>query len=433
MISSYAAIFFLGFALAWSAVNKAGVPPFDSYVSLVFIGAALIAYWGRQRRAIAPPLKSWVRGSILGVMVCGLFQLLPLPLSILALLSPARAELARSLSPVLGSVQLAPISLNPPNHLLWLLTIAGALAVFFLIRELASRFPERPGMVLFPLFAVAIFEAALGLIQVAGGAVQATGTYNGRDHYVCILELVLPLTIGYGFAVFSRRSEGSALPVIAAAGVWFLAAVQLLAIVASLSRAGILDTFISLVAVALLLLLPRLPSVFSRVGLLAALLVAVAILLLFLSPSAMLQRLAETDTQSEGRFTIWREAAPLLSEFRWFGTGLLGFDPAFLKYQAMANAHRIDFAHNDYLQYLIELGLIGFLPLIAASIGIIWPIAVHAWSQHRMDRRFLLIGCAAGILALAVHSAVDFNLYVPANMLVFAWIAGFGSLYAYEK
>jgi hypothetical protein len=433
MIAPYATIFFLGFALAWSAVNKAGVPPFDSYVTLVFIGAALITHWGRHRRSIAPPLKGWVRGSILAAMLYMLFQLLPLPLPVLAFLSPARAQLARSLAPVLGSPRFAPISLNPPNHVLWLMTIAGCLAVFFLIRELAFRFPEKPGLVLLPLFTVAIFEAVLGLLQVAGGAVQATGTYNGRDHYVCILELVLPVTIGYGFAVFSRRSDGSSVPVIAAGGIWFLAAIQLLAIVASLSRAGILDTFISLVAVALLLLLPRLPSAFSRAGLLAALLVAVGILLLFLSPSAMLQRLAETDTQSEGRFTIWREAAPLLSEFRWFGTGFLGFDPAFLKYQAMANARRIDFAHNDYLQYLIELGLIGFLPLIAAAAGVLWPIATHAWTQLRRDRRFLLIGCAAGILALAVHSVVDFNLYVPANMLVFAWIAGFGSLYAYEK
>jgi O-antigen ligase len=110
----------------------------------------------------------------------------------------------------------------------------------------------------------------------------------------------------------------------------------------------------------------------------------------------------------------------------------MGFDPVFLKYQAFVNAKRIDFAHNDFLQYLIEMGLIGFLPLMACLGAIIWPMAKSSWtvpssSPSRTEARLLLVGCLAALAALFLHSLVDFNLYVPANMFTCAWILGFGS------
>jgi hypothetical protein len=39
----------------------------------------------------------------------------------------------------------------------------------------------------------------------------------------------------------------------------------------------------------------------------------------------------------------------------------------------------------------------------------------------------LAIACAGSFTAILLHSFVDFNLYVPANSLLFAWIAGIGS------
>jgi O-antigen ligase len=156
-------------------------------------------------------------------------------------------------------------------------------------------------------------------------------------------------------------------------------------------------------------------------------------LLLIASPGAMLGRLAGSlDAESNGRIYIWQELVPLTHEFRWFGTGLMGFDPVFLKYQAFVNAKRIDFAHNDFLQYLIEMGLIGFLPLLAVLAAIVWPMVQRSWtaaseSPNAGEIRLLLTGCVAGLGALFLHSLVDFNLYIPANMLAFAWIFGFGS------
>jgi O-antigen ligase len=131
----------------------------------------------------------------------------------------------------------------------------------------------------------------------------------------------------------------------------------------------------------------------------------------------------------EGRIDIWRELMPLTRTYRWFGAGLLGFTPAFLKYQDFANSKTVNFAHNDFLQYLIELGLFAFAALMASLAAIIWPFARGSWVS-KSDKRLLLVGCLASTFALFVHSLVDFNLYIPANMLTFAWILGFGSALA---
>jgi len=434
MYASIAALILLGISLAWTALNKSGIPPFSWYVSLILIGLAFVTYWWRSRRLVSPALPFWVLWTIRGLLAYLIFQVIPIPLPLLSLLSPQRAELTRALSPVLGTMQSAPISVDPAAHILWLLTISGCTAAFFLIRELTFRLQNRVFFALLPLLLVATLEAMLGLLQIAGGAPEAVGSYNSRDHYCCILEMVLPLAIAYGFVFFSGKSPAATIwPALKASACWLAAVLLILGILFSLSRAGWFDSLASLIVLAILILFPRTPSTSRRLAIVGGLVVAVLALLLVASPGAMLGRLVGTLTpDSSGRIYIWSELVPLLREFRWFGTGLMGFDPVFLKYQAFVNEKRIDFAHNDFLQYLIEMGILGFLALMASLCALVLPVIRNSWSTPTLspssnEARLLLAGCVASLSALFLHSLVDFNLYIPANMFVFAWILGFGS------
>ena len=91
--------------------------------------------------------------------------------------------------------------------------------------------------------------------------------------------------------------------------------------------------------------------------------------------------------------------------------------------------------HNDYLHLLAEYGIAGCL-LMAALLG------THAWSgwkgfRHILKRKLstlrkrvgshelaMIIGALAAFGALAVHSIMDFNLHLPANTLLLAWVLG---------
>jgi O-antigen ligase len=195
---------------------------------------------------------------------------------------------------------------------------------------------------------------------------------------------------------------------------------------------GFLDALCILFVIAVLTVGPRVPARKWRWYSFAAIGVAILLMLVFFPPGQLIARFADISSagqiSADTRLNFWKETFPLIKEFRWFGTGLGGFESPFLKYQATANGYRVQFAHNDYLQYLAELGFIGFALLSVILIGIVVEIFRGILKLGEEDRRLLVIACGSAFLAIALHSFVDFNLYIPANATTLAWIGGIASL-----
>jgi hypothetical protein len=40
------------------------------------------------------------------------------------------------------------------------------------------------------------------------------------------------------------------------------------------------------------------------------------------------------------------------------------------------------------------------------------------------EARYFAVACVGALSAIALHSLADFNLYIPANAMLLAWIAG---------
>ncbi len=428
----------LGLSLAWGLFLRAGVYPSDWVTTVLFVGCISLIYWfAVRRRQLAPPTAGWVKWVILALPCYCALQLLPLPLGLLGVLSPARAQLIAALGPVMPAVHGAPIAVHPPMALYWSFSILSYIATFFLVRELGWRFAERPWVTVIPLLVVGFVEAVFGMIQVSAGwpNAQATGTYTNRDHFSGMLEMLLPLAVMFGWSILQRRREHfeqSLSPALQVCSVWATAALFLVAIVYSLSRMGFFVAICSLFVALSLSFGPRLPSKnFRTIGLTALALGALA-LFIFLPPDQLIARFA--DMASSGKITpdarvyFWKETLSLIDEFRWFGCGLGGFESSFLKYQAAMNGFRVEFAHNDYLQYLAELGIVGFGILMAAVVGVAIPVVKGIVRIEDENRRLLLVGCAGSFVAIGIHSFVDFNLYIPANAMILAWIGGIASI-----
>lgn len=429
-------------ALAWAVFFKGGVWPEDWYVSATLIGVCSCTYWTFGRRgAAAPPLNIWISRLLIALPAYVALTLVPLPVSVLSVLSPARAALLRVLQPVIPGLRFAPLTVNAPATVLHLFALLAYVAAFLLIREISFRFRKRPWIPALPLILIGVLEAALGIVQVfaPAGSGFASGTYTNRDHFAGFLEMALPFAFLYGLAIYRRRTGRSAQTKYAvwACLLWSAAIVLFLAIVYSLSRMGFL-------AAVFVLLLSSIFSVgagarSSRVRWIVAagfcLIVAVGAVLL--TPDQLAGRFgaaaAKDGSSTEIRAAIWKDTLPLVSEYKLFGCGLGGFESAFAKHQTVANGYTVEFAHNDYVQYLAELGIVGFALMAALAILFALDPLRALFSMADRDRRLLLLACLAALGGMALHSLVDFNSYIPANALAMAWIAGIASANGREQ
>lgn len=149
---------------------------------------------------------------------------------------------------------------------------------------------------------------------------------------------------------------------------------------------------------------------------------------LFLAPSDLIERFGRLSVADPGgqteRMQLWKETLPVIGAYPVFGCG---YESGFMRYKKSWPLVTDDFAHNDYLQYLAELGLVGFVIAGTLLAGVLIG-AIGAGKRHSSPSgRALAVACLAAMAAILLHSVVDFNLYIPANSLCFAWICGVAS------
>jgi hypothetical protein len=125
------------------------------------------------------------------------------------------------------------------------------------------------------------------------------------------------------------------------------------------------------------------------------------------------------------RAELYRLTLSHLLEHPWLGAG-------YLQFHTLVEAHRAElpsygaenvtyFAHNDYLQTLMELGLPGALGLLAI---VVLPFWLAKKSARLVDQRLRLFAALSGMAAMAIHALVDFPFYVPACLFLFGVLLG---------
>jgi O-antigen ligase len=416
----------LAAALGYSIFQNGGLNLIGWNVTLLILGVTALAYWLRAPRAdLAPPLEGWLGWMVPAVPIFAALQMVRIPSSLLRVLSPARASILDSLENITHSSGYASFSITPAVTFVHLFRIIGYTLGFLLVRELAFRsWKQRSWSIVVPVVVAGALEAAFGLIQNVSAAV-VQGTYLDRNHFAGLLEMALPLAIGYAIVCFKGdRGRAPSNGGILRGYLLIATAVLILAgLVVSLSKMGLIGAWCGLLAMAALMLWPILHG-WKRWSAAAALLLAV-VALVTLSRSdrfAVLFARPFFEQFITGEPPIWANTLRLFRAYPFFGSGLGTYGTAILKYQSTVVDRDFSHAHNDYLELLSESGGLGFL-LLAAVTLYTFLCAVRATGDPDRNTRFLALGCVGAMTAIGVHSVADFNLHVPSNALVLAWIA----------
>ena len=350
-------VLFIAAPLVWLVWRRGGVGLSDQ--AAVF-GWVLLAFGLLTLLRPDPLLRvSWPIALVAGLP---LVQLLPLGSYREYLLSDSQLSLLAEVAAA-GIEPFSSLTIYPHATLQAAVVMAGCCGLFILSRALASRSERSFLICVAAVFAIGVVESAIGLeqylraqVEDGGGFAGAHGTLVNKNHYSALLEGCLGLALGILLAGLPTARRGR--PPLR----WFHVAAAiaagacLLGTGLSHSRAGAAGILaMGLVAeVVAVSLTRRLSTALVTAGGVTATVVA------FTALGSWKERLLDLmDWTAMMRLSIWKDTLRGVQDYWLAGSGLGTFPYAFQRSAMYLPQKTVDHAHNDYLQWLLELGLPG--------------------------------------------------------------------------
>ncbi len=401
----------------------------------------------------------WPKILLVGFFVFLIFQFVPLPKFLVKVLSPATYSYLEQYGVNFSELKFMSLSIIPSYTFQRTLELLAYFLLGFLVFKTITR-RHQFVRIYSVLVALGAFEAFYGLYELTNknprllfyrkihNLDSVTGTFVNRNHLSGYLEMILPLAIGLivsridlfslrelswreKFARFSERGLATNLLLT------FSVILMAVAIVFSKSRSGVfLLIFTFLLFFGLTAIYSETPGFrkkrvknFLRVTFILILLIS-----LYVGIDATLARFSLDKLLQEGRPTYWANTLRTFAAYPLFGTGLGTFGALYPPMEGgeegpVALVH----AHNDYLEYLSELGAIGF-GLLFGGIFVLLIISFLVWSTRRHPEvKGLALGGIIALINILIHSLTDFNLHIPANMVLFAVLLPLTMVIAFYK
>ncbi len=251
---------------------------------------------------------------------------------------------------------------------------------------------------------------------------RGSGTYICPNHLGGFLEMLLPL--GLAYALTSRLNH------VARIFVTYASLVILVGIAVTVSRGAWIATAVALIVFFAILALNRnhrLPAFIAFALIIGA--------TAYLAPKSQFlhRRASQTLYQSgqindEFRFGLWESAVRMWRENPWWGVGPAHFDRRFRSFRPETVQLQPDRVHNDYLNTLADWGIVGALLVVSAFVLLALGIAKTSSAirgtqrdigeKKRSNRFALALGASIAVIAILVHSVLDFNMHIPANAMI---------------
>jgi O-antigen ligase len=305
-----------------------------------------------------------------------------------------------------------------------LLKLAAYLLIFFLSTQVFRERRDLTNLVWF-LILLCFSVSLLGIVQhftsdakiygfrtlTAGG--DPFGPFVNRNHFAGFVELTVPA--GLALLIF----RGLRRDVIPLAGL--LTIVPVGALILSGSRGGIVSFGFEVAVLALLTRLRKAPEG-PRLVALAIVGFAALALVAWLGTGRALERFSTLhpgDVTLSRRATMVHGAARIFFDHPIIGAGLGSLVAVYPRYETIYDGHIVDHVHNDFVELLAEMGMLGGL----CGLAFLWILVRESRKSFTAEQGHFSRGIHAGAIAalcgLLLHSVVDFNLHIPSNALLF--------------
>jgi O-Antigen ligase len=418
----------------------------DTILELIAIPTLIVSLSSLLRSSLNERKRGaeWGLVLCLGVAIIPLVQLIPLPPSIWTKL-PHRQQITGVFELLNGVLPWLPISVSPSLTWASLLSLLPPIAIFLGIIQLDYR--ERR-LISLIFVALGIFEAFLGLLQVAQGPsspwrfyavtndTESVGFFANRNHLAALLNCALVFGAAWGINTAlsfdfrrERKNVGTASVVTVTAS--FLGILVLMAAEATTrSRAGVGLLIVALfAALALALSDRRRPSGATPIKWIVGSVVVASVLVVQFTLYRILDRFQ--DPLQGARLEFAHNTIAAAEAYMPFGSGFGTFVsvyPSFEPPQDVVDNRYVNRAHDDLLEIVLEGGAMSVM-LVAGFLAWLFFMSRKIWRNAPTDERdidLLLARAATIVIPLIIaHSAVDYPLRTEAMMAVFALACAF--------
>jgi len=253
---------------------------------------------------------------------------------------------------------------------------------------------------------------------------RASGTYISPNNLAGFLEMLIPLATAY---VLVGRMKAVTRILLG-----YAVLAMLVGMAVTFSRGGWVAVAVALLVLVVILTFHRnhrQPALVLLVILAGG---GVIFVTKYLSMSLSYIHRVESSTDSGQlnyaiRRDMWVAAGQMWQDNFLWGVGPAHYDYRFREYRPQNVQLSPDRAHNDYLNLLADWGAVGGISVLA-GMAVFGAGLKKTWKSVRplendfgrgLSNRFaFFLGAGAGLLALTLHSAVDFNLHIPANAIL---------------
>jgi O-antigen ligase len=242
--------------------------------------------------------------------------------------------------------------------------------------------------------------------------VRLTATFGNPDHLAGYMEMAIPLMLG--LLLFGHTGAKRFLLI-------YLTFLLLTALLLTLSRGGWFGALTGLLFMAVCLLFDR---HFKQKRLVLGLMAGtLAVALIVFASTPIVERILTLTEHGVGpnlhdRMVVWGGTTDMIAQHPLLGTGPGTFAFAFTRHQPPGFTTQFTMAHNDYLHFTSEVGLI----LIGILVWMLIALYKRGFKKLNNPSRLVrgtTIGAMSAITAILFHSIFDFNLHIPSNALLF--------------
>jgi len=370
-------------------------------------------------------------------------QLVPLPPALWAQLPQRQAQV--EVFQLLGSeLPWRPLSIRPASTWSSALSLVVPLTIFLAVIQLDNRERRELTMIILGVAAITVF---LGLSQISFGPAaairfyeftnmrEATGFFANRNHLAAFLYCSFLFAAAWAIEAslaaqpWHRRMPTETIVSIAAAVTIMISLIAAQAM--TRSRGGLaLGSLAILGAFAMTLVDRRRASGITPAKLLGAAIIVGVVLAAQFALYRISQRLG-IDPLQNARVVIGRTTVEAAHTLMPWGSGIGTFVPMYALFEKPSDLVANTFAnraHNDFLEFWLECGVIAPLFFLAFAA---WfsRSASTAW-LHRSDHgapidAALTRACSLVILLLLAHSFIDYPLRTAAMGAIFALACAF--------